>query len=183
MKLASEPAKAVAVWQLVGTVICLGFASWFLYNGAIRWPHRNRQRAAERLAVLQPFASQLSLCYDELPSEPSKASFDEFPEARPLSADWVHRILGEPQITQEEERGTTREYYVSQWGYGIVTYRSVETVLGECNWHRWYRTKGDIRQQYILAVVACIPGLYFLWKLRGVLGFSSASTQSNAEHT
>ena len=172
--------KPLAVWQLVRAVVFLGFAGWFLYNGAIRWPELNRQKGAEWLAVLQPFASKLDVSYDELPQEPAKATFDKLLDARPITPEQVHEILGEPQITQEEH-GPTREYYASQWGHCVVTYRAGEAVLNESTWRAWYKTQGDIRLQFILAIAVSIPGLFFLWKAYKALPFSSRPSQSSAE--
>jgi hypothetical protein len=164
MKPATKQAETIAIWRLVVAVLLLGAAAWFLYNGAVRWPQIRRQRAEERLAILQPFAGKLDLSVDELPQEPGKSAFDEFLATRPLLPDRVHEILGEPQITQQEELGFTREYYVSQWGYGIVAYRPLEPVFGMSHWTPWYKTEHDIRLQYFLAIVVGIPGVHLLWR-------------------
>ncbi len=164
MKLESGPAKTDAIWQLVRTVLFLGFAAWFLYDGAYYWPHQNQVKAKEKLATPGLFDGQLT--YAELPEKPGKAEHDALLAARPDSPARVREILGggEPQLTKQD-RGELAEYYVSQWGYVIVPYRAGQPLINQSTWQAWYKTQDDIRLQFVLAVVACLPGLYFLWKL------------------
>jgi hypothetical protein len=162
VKLESGPAKADRNWQLIRTLLFLGFAGWFLYDGAIHWPNLNRQHAAEKLAAPEPFDNAIS--YDALPATPTKSDFDEFEKTNPTTRDQVvaKDALGEPVHTRHTA-GETIDYHASKWGYAAVTYAGnrVKTM----SWVKWYKTKDDIRLQFILAIVAAIPGLFFFWRL------------------
>lgn len=158
MRLESGPAKADRNWQLVRTVIFLGFALYFVYDGALGWPRKNRVEAERKLAAPEPFGGQVK--YDRLGETPTKNDFDKLLKGRPTRLDQVRAALGEPTFTKDADH-----YFMSRYGYARVSSRSGTVALSPTDWVTWAKTRDEIRQQFVWAIVPALPGLYFLWRL------------------
>ena len=164
MRLESGPAKADRNWHLVRALFFLAIACWFAYDGAIGWPNKNRDAAIQKLQAPEPFGGQVK--YDDLSDRPDKDEFDRLQASNPTTLKEVHDALGEPQHTSTEGRTKTTEYFLSRWGYAVVMRQSDRVRGTTLSWQPWYKTKADLQLQLVIAAIAALPGLYFLWRLR-----------------
>jgi hypothetical protein len=161
MRVESGPAKTDAIWQLVRAILFLGFAAYFVYDGAVGYPNRNRA-AAEQELQMQPFNGQVK--FDSLREAPEKVDFDKFRKAHlsTASLDQVHEALGPATFADK-----TTEYFVSRYGMAKVSLpppgSDVKTT--DMVWKAWPKTKDEIRAQFYWAIIPIIPGLWFLWRL------------------
>jgi len=158
MRLESGPAKADRNWQLVRSVIFLGFALCFVYDGALGWPKKNRVEAERKLAAPEPFGGQVK--YDSLGETPTKSDFDKLLRSRPTRLDQVRAALGEPTFTDEADH-----YFMSRYGYARISARGGTITLNPSDWVTWYKTRDEVRQQFLWALLPTPFGLYFLWRL------------------
>jgi|GEM_PF-990371 len=161
MRLESGPARADRNWQLLRTILFLGFALWFVYDGAVRWPNKNRAEA-EKVLAGHPFKGRVT--FDQLGETPTGAEFQkllELVKSKPLGREQVYEILGKPQLTEG-----TDEYFASRYGYAQVTVQAgtVRHLQPE-QWKPWYKDKDQVRGQFYWAILPAVPGLYFLWRL------------------
>ncbi len=156
MTLESGPAKADRNWQLVRTILFLGFALWFVFDGAVRYPAANRKEAEQRLAAPEPFGGRLK--YDDLGETPTKADFDRLKQSKP---EQIREQLDKLQSTRTEGPGRSAEYCVGRYGYIKVEGKHTPNIT----WQPWKRDKSELRAQFYWAIVPLIPGLYFLWRL------------------
>jgi hypothetical protein len=159
MKVESGPAKTDPLWQLGRTVIFLGFALWFVYDGWVRYPSKNRAEA-ERLLQAPPFAGRVR--FDQLTESPGKPEFDQLIQSKgkPVTREQVYQVLGSPGFTDASD-----EYFLSCYGYAKVPIKGGLAQLGEANWRTWAKTREQVKGQFYWAIVPAVPGLYFLWRL------------------
>ena len=160
MRLESGPAKADSVWQLVRAVLFLGFAAYFVYDGAVGYPNRNRAEA-ERALAADPFGGRVKV--DGLGEVPDRADFEKFRKTYPASAtlEQVHDGFGTPTLVDRPY-----EYFVSRYGYAQITVVPGTNIsTGAMTFKPWAKSKEEIQQQYLWAIVPLIPGLWFLWRL------------------
>jgi len=162
MVLESGPAKAERNWQLLRTVLFLGFAAWFVYDGAVRWPAQNRREAEQQLAAPEPFGGRLQ--YADLGEPPTKQEYQRVVDAKPTKVEQVHELLGKPQYVRTEGAGRAVEFFVGQYGYVAVPVDNGRVNAASIVFKPWKRDKSVVRQQYYWAIVPLIPGLYFLWR-------------------
>lgn len=169
MRIVSGPAKGEPLWQLLRAALFLGFALYFVYDGAIGYPAAVVSKAKAELAKPEPFGGKLS--YESLPEHPTKEDYERLPtaparpgEAPPVwSREQVESTLGKPAVVNPAGGTRTTEYFVSKWGYVALTFDG--TRAAPAQWVSWYKTRGEIQQQYYWALIPALPGLYFLWKL------------------
>ena len=161
MNLESGPAKADRNWQLVRVVLFLGFAGYFVWDGAAGYAIKNRHAAEKMLSAPEPFGGQV--VFDDLGETPTKPMFDALARQNPTSRDQVHGALGKPVHTRPEGAGAVKELFASRYGYGMVTINRgrVESM----NWITWNKSKEQITAQFYFAIIPALPGLYFLWRL------------------
>ncbi len=154
MTLESGPAKADRNWQLIRTVIFLGFGLYFLYDGLYGYPQENRKKA-EALLATRPFSGKVQ--YDALGDAPDEPDWKRLQKTAPAPAAAVRakarELLGAPALTDGGD-----DYFISRYGYIKLP------SAGEATWHPWAKTHAEIVQQYACALIAAIPGLYFLWR-------------------
>jgi hypothetical protein len=158
MRIESGPAKADRNWQLVRTLLFFGFAAYFCYDGAIGYPNRNRA-AAERELAKKPFSGTLK--YEALPDAPTADDAARLPKSGTVTGKQVREALGEPRFTDGAD-----EYYLSKWGHMRVPARTGAFNVSEIRaWENWFKSAEDIRLQFYCALLAALPGLWFLRKL------------------
>jgi hypothetical protein len=163
MRIESGPAKADRNWQLVRVILFLGFAAYFVYDGAYGWPAKNAKEAKEQLAAPDPFNGELK--YENLEDHPTKPAFEDFQRSNPERPEALHEALGEPELVRPDGQNRQIEYYVSQWGYGLVTIDRGRVLVSTMAWKPWYKTREEVVGQFYWAIVPALPGLYFLWRL------------------
>lgn len=161
MKLESGPAKTDTIWQLVRAVLFLGFAAYFVYDGAVGYPNRNRA-AAEQVLQTRPFDGGVK--FDGLAEIPDKVDFDQFRKSHPTvaSLDQIHQAFGVPAYVDK-----TTEYFISRYGYAqvLIPAPGGDVKTGEMIWKPWAKTRDEVKAQFYWAIIPVIPGLWFLWRL------------------
>lgn len=157
MKLESGPAKADRNWQILRAALFLGFGLWFIYDGAVGYPNKNRAEA-EKLLQAPPFSGKVR--FDDLGDRPTEAAFEAFAKSGPTRIEQVRQTLGAPHFTDGND-----EYFISRYGYAKITVRAGLVRPADMIWRKWAKSESDIRQQFYWAIVPVLPGLYFLWKL------------------
>lgn len=157
MRLESGPAKADRNWQIVRSVLFMGFALYFVYDGAIGWPAANR-REAEKMLQARPFDGRLQ--YDQLQETPTKPQFENVKLAAPFSQSDLRAQLGEPTLVEDND-----EYYVSRYGFGKATIRAGRVKAEDMLWKEWKYPRDKVISQFYWAILPALPGLYFLWRL------------------
>jgi hypothetical protein len=161
MRVESGPARTDAIWQFVRAILFLGFAAYFVYDGAVGYPNRNRT-AAEQALQMRPFNGQIK--FDSLREGPDKVEFDTFRKAHLSTAtvDQIHQAFGQPVYADKSS-----EYFVSHYGMVEVTLPppGSDVKTSDMVWKPWPKTKDEIRAQFYWAIIPIIPGLWFLWRL------------------
>lgn len=157
MRLDSGPARAERNWQLLRTVIFLGFAVYFVYDGAIGWPRANRVTAEKKLAAV-PFEGKIR--YVDLGESPTRATLDDLMKKKPTSREQLQQALGPATLASG-----TDAYFISKYGYAKISVKDGRITLTGSEWTKWARDKEEIQQQFYWAIVPALPGLYFLWRL------------------
>ncbi|MBK9128466.1 MAG: hypothetical protein IPM13_11820 [Phycisphaerales bacterium] len=163
MALVSGPAKAERNWQLLRTVLFLGFAGWFIKDGLYGYPNAIASKARDELLKPDPWGGKVQ--YEDLADTPTHHEFEALQKSTGADADQVAAKLGTAQVTRPE--GATRElrYYASRWGYAVVPFERGRPVLSGATWTNWHKTREEVQQQFYWALVPAIPGLYFLYRL------------------
>ncbi len=157
MRIESGPARADRNWRLAQAVVFLGFASYFVYDGAIGYPAKNRAEADRMLNAPQPFGGTVK--WEDLPEHPTQADFAALEETRPTSREQL-APLGEPNFTQDSDL-----YFISRYGYAKVSVTQGQINPAELTWRAWGKTREEIHAQYYWAVLPGLIGLYFLFKM------------------
>lgn len=160
MRLESGPANAERNWQLLRTIIFLGFALFFAYDGAIRWPNKNLREAETKLAAPTGPFKDSKVKVGDLGETPVKADFEALLRSKPTSGEQVRKALGPPTFTSGSD-----EYFMSRYGYAKVSLKDGRPSLSPSDWTTWYKDKNQIREQFYWAIIPALPGLYFLWRL------------------
>jgi hypothetical protein len=157
MKLESGPATTDRNWHMVRAILFLGFAGYFVYDGAVGWPNKNRTEAERLLTAPQPFNGQIT--WASLGEKPTLDEYEQLQQHKPARREEVHTALGPPTFTNGPE-----EYFITRYGYGKVTY--ARDRVGEIGtWINWFKTADEVRQQFYWAIVPAIPGLWFFWRM------------------
>jgi hypothetical protein len=157
MKLESGPAATDRNWHIARAILFLGFAAYFLYDGSIGYPNKNRKEAEKWLQAPQPIGGQVS--WGDLKSSPTLPEYEKLQAANPRTREEVHRVLGQPAFVVGSD-----EYFMSWYGRGKITYAG-DSVTAVEPWHEWYKSREEIRIQFYCAIIAALPGLYFLWRM------------------
>lgn len=163
MTIVSGPAKTEAIWQLVRTLLFLGVAGYFLYDGAYGWPHENVTQARAELQKAEPWDGKLT--YEDLPDLPTNVEFDALKKSGVTRLDQVIEKLGTPQIERRDGPTRTIRYFVSKWGYAVISFDSGGADLAGAQWKDWFKPPSEIKGQFYWALVPGLPGLIFLWFL------------------
>jgi hypothetical protein len=163
MTLESGPAKADRNWQLVRTILFLGFALWFVYDGAVRYPAANRKEAEQQLAAPEPFNGNVK--YGSLTENPTAFEVKWLNGLNVSKPNDVHQWLGTPDYTRAQGASHTDEFYVSRYGYICVPIDKGRVKAANIVWRAWKYDKAEIRAQFWWATVPLVPGLYFLSRL------------------
>jgi hypothetical protein len=158
MTLESGPARADRNWWLLRTVVCLGIALWFIYDGVRGYPERNRAAAELKLNAPEPFGGRIK--FEQLGETPTKDDFDKLLKAKPTTGDQLQQYLGRPTSVSGPD-----QYFMSRYGYAKVTVKDGRPTLSPGDWVTWAKTKEEIGHQLYWAIVWAVPGLYFLWRL------------------
>ncbi len=165
MRLESGPAKTDAIWHLGRAVLFLAFTAWFVYDGAVGWPSKNQKEATTKLAAPQPFGGAVK--WVDLDEKPTQGLYDRLKGQNPETSDEVTEALGEAKYTAGNDA-----YFISRYGYAKVTYAG-DRVTAMTSWVAWYKTKEEVQQQFLWAVLPALPGLWFLWKLLKALSLKA----------
>jgi hypothetical protein len=139
MTLESGPARTDRNWQLLRTVIFLGFGAYFVYDGLYGYPRANRAKAEEALKG-RPFNGKVA--FKDLGEKPDQPDFKRL------------EASGPPTLVDGGDA-----YYVSRYGYIKVP------RTGEPTWRPWDKTASQIREQYYWAIIPFALALPFIWKL------------------
>jgi hypothetical protein len=159
MRLESGPARTDRNWWLLRTVVCLGIATWFAYDGARGYYDKNRAAAELKLSAPQPFGGKIK--FDDLTEKPTKRDFERVLQAKPASSEQLYEQLGRPVLVSG-----TDQYFMSRYGYAKVTVnRDGRATLSPSDWVTWAKTKEEIDHQFYWAAIWAVPGLYFLYRL------------------
>ncbi len=158
MRLESGPARTDRNWWLLRTVVCLGIAAWFAYDG--KWGYYNKNRQAGEMELKkQPFGGKVQ--FGDLGEKPSEQDFARLPKDKPVTIEQVHAQLGKPNFVSGAD-----EYFISRYGYAKVTVKSGSfTLTNNDYWKKWSKTKEEIDHQFYWAAIWAVPGLYFLYRL------------------
>ena len=158
MRLESGPARTDRNWWLLRTVVCLGIAFWFAYDGARGYQQKNREAAELKLNAPEPFGGRIK--FDDLGETPTKDTFEQVLKAKPTSSEQLNQRLGKPTFVSG-----TDQYFISRYGYAKVTVKDGRAALSPSDWVTWAKTKEEIDHQFYWALLWAVPGLYFLWRL------------------
>ncbi len=175
MRLESGPAKVDSYWWIARTVVFLGFALYFVYDGAIGWPGAVRKEAEKQLAG-GVFKGRLS--YDQLPLKPEQADFEQFraevsevaknakPKAEMLIPKDGPPPLGESPL-QEPVEGRTAHYFIGKYGYAMVEVADDRIIPDTMKWSEWKKdyNREKIEGQFYWAALPGVFGLYFLYRM------------------
>ena len=151
MTLESGPAKADRNWQLLRTVIFLGFGLYFLYDGLYGYPRENRTQAEQMLAT-RPFNGKVS--FDALREVPDKPDFEKLQQSEPAGPEQARQLFGQPTLTEGGD-----EFFISRYGY-VKAPRG-----GRVSWHPWGKSRAEINGQFFWAIIPLAFALPFIWKL------------------
>jgi hypothetical protein len=158
MRLESGPARADRNWWLLRTVVCLGIAAWFAYDGQWGYFSKNRAAAELKLDAPQPFGGKIK--FDELAATPTKQTFEQVLRSKPTTTEQLYTRLGKPTFMSG-----TDQYFISRYGYAKVTVREGRATLSPSDWVTWGKTKEEIDHQFYWAAIWAVPGLYFLYRM------------------
>jgi len=165
MRVESGPAKADRNWSLISLIICIVLSAWFVYDGAIGWPQKNREEARKQLAPLVGAAN----VPQRLGERPTRADFKRLQAEKPSDAARMREILtGDPQaepfhVTQDGPRRI--EHYVSDYGEAAVPVAGNRVLLDEARWTVWHKPREEIRAQFYWAIVPLPFALYFIYRV------------------
>jgi hypothetical protein len=154
MRLESGPARTDRNWWLVRTVVFLGIAAYFVYDGAVGWPEKIRE-AAELKLKQPPFDGRRR--FEDLSEKPTGRDVERLVRGSPGTTNALHD-LGEPIVTSGRDR-----YYASRYGYVKVTLGADGHATAD--WRPWFKDKSEVDQQFWWALVPGLPGLYCLYRL------------------
>ncbi len=163
MRVESGPAKTDMIWQIIRAALFVGVGAYFLYDGLHGYPQANVEKAREKLQSPALFKGEIT--YEELEPAPTKDQFDQLVKQTPTNREQVVKALGEPEFVREEGPGAVTEFYISQYGYATVKVVRGQVDHATMTWTKWYKSKEEIFIQFVCAIVAFIPGVYFLWRI------------------
>lgn len=152
MELQSGPASTDRNYWVFVALLCIGFAAYFVYDGARGWPEENRKKA---LAQLEQINAELP----ELGETPTQEIFHDLRSSGETDPASVRQVLGEPAF-EEHAGGRIVERYVSLYGMATIVLRNGRVEWNESQWTLWNKTKAAIDAQFYWA---CIPGLIGLY--------------------
>ncbi len=158
MQLDSGPAGTDRNWWLLRTVVLLGAALWFAYDGFRGYEQKNREAAELKLSAPEPFGGKVK--FDDLGETPTKETFEQLLKAKPTTNEQLYQLLGKPALVSGSD-----QYFMSRYGYAKVTIRNGRAAVSPSDWVTWAKTKEEIDHQYYWALGWAVPGLYCLWRL------------------
>lgn len=161
MRIESGPAATDRNWRLLQTVVFLGFAGYFVYDGAVGYAARNRAEAEQQL-LAPPFEGRIR--WEQLGDTPDVEDFERFRSAAAPTVEALHRHLGEPKLTAVSG-GLTREIFVSRYGRVEVDVTGSQAMPVPPGWKKWFKSRAEITQQFYWAIAPALAGVYFLWRL------------------
>lgn len=157
MHLESGPAKADRNWHIARALLFLGFAGYFLYDGAIGYPADNHSAALQKLQTT-PFKDNVT--WDQLGDAPTQLMFENAKQRQLVALADLENLLGKPAFMADG-----RAYFASRYGFGSVPVVGQAVVAEDMSWTPWAHTQADIRGQFYWALIPVLPGLYFLWRI------------------
>jgi len=173
MRLESGPASTDRNWHLARALIFVGFAGYFVYDGAIGYPKAIRSEAEAQLAA-EPFNKKIS--YDALSDRAMNDVAAQLTKDSPRTRSEVIKSLGEPTLSLPPESGSRArsEYYLTRYGtVKFVTegYRITEKPILKL-WKGQMPNgfdKAKVQQQFYWAIIPFALGLPFVyWLIRAV---------------
>jgi hypothetical protein len=160
MLLESGPAKGDRNYFVFITVLCIAFAGWFVYDGAIGWLKKNREEARKFLTG--------KLGADKLPpalaERPTDKDFDALKAEAPLQPAVVIERWGAPLHTQRDGSNVI-EIYASDYGMAEIPSRLDRIAWDQAKWTDWYKTKAQIGEQYYWALIPGLGAVYALFRV------------------
>jgi len=170
--LESGPAKTDRLYWLIVGIVFLGFAGYFVYDGAVGYRKKNIQEANRRLAVWTDVPVQLG-------EKPTEEDFKRAREARVTTRQQLHEFLGEPLPPKKGPAPPAEdvERFASVYGLATVPVDRFGRVGSEQRWawQKWYKSKEEIEHQFYWAIIPAVASLYFFyrchraWRLRAVI--------------
>jgi hypothetical protein len=169
MRLESGPASTDRNWHLARALIFVGFAGYFVYDGAVGYPKAIRAEAEAQLAA-EPFKQQVS--YESLADRAISDVVAHLKTANPRTRDEVRKALGEATLVVPPESGsrTRSEFYLTR--YGSIKFAYEGDRVAEAPIIKLWKgqmpngfDRSKVKQQYYWALVPLLPGLWFVWKL------------------
>lgn len=158
-RLESGPARTDALWHLARAVLFVGFGLYCIYDGTTGYPNRNRAEALKRLQDPNTFNGQVR--WEQLGDVPDLADWERVVKSAPKTrADVLQRLGLEPTITIAGD-----DYFISRTGYVRLSGKSDRVSVSTRDWVSWYKTRGEIRTQFVMAAICAVPGLYFIVRL------------------
>lgn len=150
MRLESGPARTDGLWLLGFTVLCVGFAAWFYYDGKVGWPTKNREQARKH------FAGMVQSMPADFGTRPSKQDFEAAIRARVVDITALYEHLGQP-FHRAGGAGEQIEYFVSDYGYAEIKVGAGGRIdLAPSQWHDWEHSKSQIEGQYYWALIPAV---------------------------
>ncbi|MFO0839027.1 MAG: hypothetical protein U1D55_10925 [Phycisphaerae bacterium] len=161
MRLESGPASGDRNYFLGATVVCLGMAVWFLYDGLRGWPAANLEAAGQQLAQLEGKPVDSS----NLPERPYKGDYDALLAKSPKSLEDVRAALGDPIHSKETAVGETTSYFASRYGLATVPSIGGHVDAARMNWKTWHKSHDDVVGQIYWALIPLALALYTGFRL------------------
>lgn len=156
--LESGPARVDRTYWFVVTLVCIGFAGWFLWDGGAGYYNKNRKRAEQELPRFTTLSAQ------ELGRSPTPEDFDLLKQLSQPTREQVHERLGRPLPPRDVAATKNNvEHFASLYGLATVRYDpDGRAIAGEMRWDNWAKSKDEIQQQFWWAL---IPGLMATWAI------------------
>lgn len=154
MHVESGPAKTDRNWHLARSALFVGFAAWFLIDGAVRWPAQNREAAEQAIRKL----GWEGVTYDKLPDHPTQTDFENlFRNKAQPTVEQVRAALGPPL-----RKDGPLEIFASKYGYAKLRFGTEPSV--DQPFRKWEGGKSieEIKAQFLWALIPAVAALPFL---------------------
>lgn len=160
--LESGPARTDSIWNGAFTLLCIGMAAWFFYDGAIGWVAKNREVAKQKLTALWDAGQKIPDAWGDNPADPANEAA-AVRAANPSKIADVEARLGKAKLVKTSGPETVH-FYISDYGSVEVPVTNGVIQVDRIRGATWGHTRDDIQRQYYWAILPILGLLYILPK-------------------